>query len=159
MNTTLKAGTILGVLCVIWTFVMGFTGWYKDPNMLTAFWLVILIEIGVLVWGLRQTAAERTYVQQVVTGSTMALIGGAIIFIGSLLFTTVAFPNYFEELKGIQVQMLQQEGKSEQEIATVVAASAGMHTPLMNALSGFIGTAVTGVIASALIAIGVRKKA
>ena len=31
MTPTLTAGLLLGVLCGIWTFVMGFTGWYKDP--------------------------------------------------------------------------------------------------------------------------------
>ena len=30
MNIPTRAGVLLGVLCVIWTFVMGFTGWYKD---------------------------------------------------------------------------------------------------------------------------------
>lgn len=158
MNITLKAGILIGVLCVAWTFVMGFTGWYKDPAMLSAFWLVVLIEIGVLIWALRQTAAEKSYMQQVIAGSSMALIGGVIIFAGSMLFTTVVFPNYFEELRAIHVHMLQQEGKSEEEIARIVAASAPMQTSMWNAISGLIGTTVTGIIASALIAIGLRKR-
>jgi len=43
---------------VLWTLVMGVTGWYKHPVLLNMFWVVVLIEIGVLVWGLRQTAAR-----------------------------------------------------------------------------------------------------
>ncbi len=29
MNPILSAGILIGVLCGLWTFLMGFTGWYK----------------------------------------------------------------------------------------------------------------------------------
>ena len=29
MNPILSAGILIGVLCGVWTFVMGFTGWSK----------------------------------------------------------------------------------------------------------------------------------
>ena len=29
MSIPIRAGVLLGVLCVFWTFVMGLTGWYK----------------------------------------------------------------------------------------------------------------------------------
>lgn len=31
MNPTLLAGLLLGVLVSAWTFLMGITGWYRDP--------------------------------------------------------------------------------------------------------------------------------
>jgi hypothetical protein len=31
MNPILSTGLLIGLLCGAWTFVMGFTGWYKDP--------------------------------------------------------------------------------------------------------------------------------
>ncbi|MBP1648220.1 MAG: hypothetical protein H6Q30_1665, partial [Bacteroidetes bacterium] len=31
MQPTVKAGIVLGILVVVWTFFMGITGWYKDP--------------------------------------------------------------------------------------------------------------------------------
>ena len=55
---SLSAGLLLGVLCGMWTFVMGFTGWYKDPGKTAAFFVVIAIEVAVLIWGLRQTATK-----------------------------------------------------------------------------------------------------
>ncbi len=70
MPAILSAGLLIGVLCGAWTFVMGFTGWYKDPTMLNLFFVVILIEIGGLIWGLRKTALEgRTYGGQIVAGT------------------------------------------------------------------------------------------
>jgi hypothetical protein len=134
MNPILSAGLLIGVMCGIWTFVMGFTGWYKDPAMLAAFFLVVPLEIGGLIWGLRKTAAEgRTFSGQVVAGTMMAVVAGVIIICASLLFTMVAFPDY----------------RNYRDPAS---------TPMGEALSGFMGTLVTGIVASAIIAIFVRDR-
>jgi TM2 domain-containing membrane protein YozV len=159
MNPILSAGILIGVLCGVWTFVMGFTGWYKDPTLLNAFFLVIVFEIGGLIWGLRKTAAEgRTYLGQIVAGTLMAVVAGVIVICSSLLFTTVAFPNYFAELETINRQLLQSQGKSAAEIEEAVRATASTATPMGQAMAGFIGTLLTGIIASAVIAIFVRRK-
>lgn len=159
MHPILSAGLLIGVLCGIWTFVMGLTGWYKDPAMVGVFFVVILIEIGGLFWGLRQTAAEgRTYGGQVVAGTLMAVVAGVVIIASSLLFTMVAFPDYFTELEAMQRQMLAAQGKSAAEIEAEVAAGKVAATPMANAMAGFIGTLVTGIIASAVIAIWVRAR-
>jgi hypothetical protein len=159
MNTTIKAGILIGLLCGAWTFVIGFTGWYKDPVMLNMFWMVIPIQIGVLLWGLKQTAAEgRTYGGQVGTAVLMSLIGGVILIFSSLLFTTVVFPNYFEELRVVGEDVLRAQGKSEAEIAAQMNAAASMQTPMMQAIMGCVGTVVTGLVASLIIAIFMRKK-
>jgi hypothetical protein len=159
MNPIVKAGLLLGILCGIWMFVVGFTGWYRDPVMLNMFYLVILFEIVILVWALRKTAAlGRGYGGQVGAGMLVSLIGGVIIIGASILFTGVVFPDYFQELKAIQVEMLRAQGKSENEIAAMMAMTAGMYTPMMNALTGFAGTIGTGLVASLIIAAFVRKK-
>lgn len=159
MNPIVKAGLLLGVLCGAWTFVIGFTGWYRDPVMLNMFYLVIVIEIGMLVWGLRQTAARgRGYGGQVGAGMLISLIGGVIIIGSSILFTSVVFPDYFQELQGIQAQMMKAQGKSDIEIASMLAATAPMQTPVMNALTGFAATIVTGLLSSLVIAAFVRRK-
>jgi hypothetical protein len=159
MNPILSAGLLIGVLCGLWTFVMGFTGWYKDPVMLRAFFLVILIEIGGLIWGLRKTATEgRTYFGQIVAGTLMAVVAGVVIICSSLLFTMVAFPDYFTELERVQRQMLQSEGRTAAEIDQIVGAGSGMNTPMGQAIGGFLGTLVTGILASAVIAVFVRRK-
>jgi hypothetical protein len=153
-----KVGIILGLLVVGWTFVMGMTGWYKDPALLNLFWVVVLIQVVVLVWGLRLTAADNTYGQQVLAGLLMSLIGGAIIFCGSLLFTTVAFPQYFAELKALGQETLRAQGKSEAEIVQILAMTGPTQTPFWQALFGAIGTLLTGLVASLVIAAVVRKK-
>ncbi|MEX2662914.1 MAG: DUF4199 domain-containing protein [Vicinamibacterales bacterium] len=159
MNPILAAGLLIGVLCGVWTFVMGFTGWYKDPAMASAFFAVILIEIGGLIWGLKKTAAQgRTYSGQVVAGTLMSIIAGVVIVGSSLLFTVVFFPDYFAELEAVYRDMLRQQGKTEAEIASEVATWSSGQTPMQQAMNGFIGTFVTGVVVSAVIAIWVRAR-
>ena len=158
MNTTLKTGIIIGVACAVWTLIMGITGWYKDPVMLNMFFLVILIEIGVLVWGLKQSATEKTYGGQVITGTIASVIAGVILFFNSLLFTNVLFPNYFKDLETAQTTMMKNEGKSDEEITKAVEEAKSMNTPMMNAVMGFVGTVGTGLVASLVIAAFARKK-
>ena len=132
MNPILTTGLLIGTLCGIWTFVMGLTGWYRDPAMSSAFFLVIAIEVCGLFWGLRKTAAEgRTYTGQVVAGTMMAVVAGVVIICVSLLFTTI-YVDY----------------------ATYRNTAS---TPMGEALSGFMGTLITGIVASAVLAIFVRR--
>ena len=157
MHPILSAGLLIGVLCGVWTFVMGFTGWYKDPTMTNAFFVVILIEIGGLYWGLKRTAAEgRSYGGQVIAGTMMAAIAGIVIVASSLLFTTLAFPDHLSEMEAAQRQMLAAGGKSPSEVDADMQASAAMRTPMAQAMTGFVGTLLTGIIASAVIAIWVK---
>jgi hypothetical protein len=159
MNPIVAAGLLIGGLCGAWMFIMGFSGWYRDPQMLNLFFLVIVIEIAGLLWGLRKTAARgRTYSGQVVAGTTMAIIAGLVIIVCSLLFTTVAFPDYFEEINAMSRELMQAEGKTEAEITQAISAVSPQQTPVSYALSGFLGTFMTGVIASAIIAAFIRQR-
>jgi hypothetical protein len=160
MNPILSAGVLIGVSCAIWTFVMGFTGWYKDPDLLNVFFLVIPIEIAGLIWGLRKTAAEgRGYGSQVVAGTLMAVVAGVIVVASSLVFTMVAFPDYFRELEDAYRVVARAQGKSDAEIAQSIRDNMAGATPMGQAMGGFLGTLVTGIVASAVIALIVRSRA
>lgn len=159
MNTIMKAGIVLGVLVEVWTYTMGFTGWYKDPGLMNLFWVVIAIQIAVLMWALKRTAAEgRGYGGQVGAGTLISLIAGVFVVVGSLIFTMVVFPNYFSDLAAIQEQMLRTAGRAEAEIKQMMEMTAKTSTPVMQACFGFLGTLVTGVIVSAIIGGFMRAK-
>jgi hypothetical protein len=159
MKSTIKPGIVLGVVVVAWMYIVGFTGWYKDPAMVNMFYLVILYQVGLLVWGLKVTAAEgRTYGQQIASGMMITIIGAAIIFVGSYLFTTIVFPAYFPEIRTMGEQVLRSQGRTEEDIRGLLDASAAMQTPFINAITGVVGTIVTGLFASLVIAVFVRKK-
>ena len=159
MNPILSTGVLIGVLCTAWTLVMGYSGLYKDPSLANLFFLVIPIEIAGLIWGLRKTAREgRTYGGQILAGTMMAIVAGVIVIGSSLLFTTVLFPSYAQDLEHMYRETLQRQGQTETEITAAVQANAASWTPMAQAMSGFIGTLVTGILASAVIGFFVRKR-
>ena len=135
MNPILKTGLLIGAACAVWMFVFGAAGWYRDPVTARLFFFVIVIEAQGLLWGLRQTAREgRSYTGQVVAGTMMAIIAGVVIIAASLVFTMAVFPEALERMR----------------------ADDPSTTPMSQALGGFMGTLITGILASALIAIRVR---
>ena len=159
MNPVLSAGLLIGVGCAIWTFVMGATGWYKNPAMARVFYVVILFEVLGLWWGLRRTAAEgRGYGSQIIAGTMMSIVAGVVVIISSLLFTTVVYPDYLSGLESLDRQILAQQGKSAAEIEQQVGNRLQFYTPMNYAIGGFMGTLITGILASSLIAIWVRSR-
>lgn len=160
MNPTVKAGVILGILVAAWMLITGITGWYKDPAMRSMFYFVVLIEIGVLIWGLRLTAKEgKTYGGQIGAGTMMAVIGAVIIFIASILFTTVLYPNYFAEAREASSRALLAKGISADQAEAQLKMMDTVETPFMQALIGAVMTVVTGFVSSLVIAAVIRKKA
>ena len=66
MKNTWTPGICIAVFCGIWQLIMGVTGWYKDPVMMKMFWVVILIQVICLIWGLSRTAKDgKRYLAQV----------------------------------------------------------------------------------------------
>ena len=158
MHTTLRAGLILGLAVAAWTFVMGFTGWYKHPGLLYLFWLVIPLQIGILLWSLRSTAPVTGYGRQVWNGVSSSLLGSILIYWASILFTTVVFPHYFQDLEVLGRQMMAKQGLSANQIEAAVRAQAALQTPRASAMAGAIGTVVTGFLTSVVAAVWLRKK-
>ena len=159
MNTIVKAGLVLGVLVEIWTFLMGFTGWYKNPSLAGLFWVVVAIQIAVLMWALKRTAAEgRGYGGQIGAGTLISVIGGVIIVAGSIVFSTLVFPHYFQDVAALQEQKLRAAGRSDAEIKQMMDMVAKTMNPGMQAFFGFCGTLITGVVVSAILGAFFRAK-
>jgi hypothetical protein len=159
MSLTLKGGLLIGGLCSVWMYVVGYAGWYRDPALQAMFFLVIVIEIVALFWMLRQLPESgKTFAGILKAGTMMSLIAAVVIFVASYIFTTVAFPGYFEELRALGEQTYRAQGLSEEQIAATMAAMAPMQTPFVNALTGAIGTVVTGFLASAVLGLILKKQ-
>jgi len=159
-NPILKAGIVLGLVVEVWTFIYGFSGMYRSTAAAMVFPLIaIVIQAGVMAWGLRMTAAlGKRYGGQILAGLLICLVAAVIIFFGSLLFTTVVFPDYLTELRDVQADMMAQRGMTAEQIEQQMAMTAPLQTPLMQAIFGVIGTVVTGLILSLILAIFFRHK-
>jgi hypothetical protein len=94
----------------------------------------------------------------VLAGTLMSVVAAVFLFIFSYIYTTVIFPSYFEDLRMAQMEILRQTGMPEEQVFQQVELTSMMQTPFIQALSGFMGTIVTGVIFSVIIGFFVRKK-
>jgi hypothetical protein len=160
MKPILTAGIALGVLVAIWTFFMGFTGWHRNPEMDTIFIAVAaLINIGVIVWGLMQTAKDgRRYWSQVGAGVLIGVVGAVLIFCASLLFTTVAFPGFSEERMAGHAERLEAHQLDQADIDAQLEVFALAETPIVHATTGTVGTLVTSFVVALITAAFVRAK-
>ena len=119
--------------------------------------VVTVLEVVALIWGLRRTAAlGRTYSGQVVAGTLMATIGAVINFGASMVVTGLLYPNFFVEVNEMSREVMRKAGQNEAQIKAAIDAAAGWQTPVRGAASAVIATVMTGIVASAIIAIWVR---
>ena len=84
-------------------------------------------------------------------GTMMAVVAGVVIVASSLLFTMIAFPDYAQAVEDATRLTLAQQGMTSAEIAAAIDANAASRTPMAQAMSGFVGTLITGIVASAAI--------
>lgn len=160
MSSTVKAGLLLAGLVLAWTFGTGFAGLHTNL-LVTALFPVIatVFTIAAVIWGLRATARSGNgYGAQVLAGLTIGLVASMFIFLGSLLFTMVVFPDYFQEIQAAGAEVYAGMGMSEADVQAAMEANAASQTPLWQALLGVIGTMVTTLVVSLITAIFVRAK-
>jgi len=152
MGTLVKYGLMLAAGVIAWMFVMGYTGWYIHPVLVNLFFLVIPFQVVLVIQALRKTARQGAgYLAQIGTGVAISSIAATLIFGASLLFTTVAFPTYFADIHAMQERLMREAGLSEDRIAEVLARAEREYTPMSQAIQGFFGTVITGLV-TALIA-------
>lgn len=158
LKAPLVAGLVLGALAVLWTFVMGLTGWYRNPDRLVLFWVAIGLQLVVLVVLLARTRRENPFARQVGLGLMASAVAAVLVFVGWLFFTTTAFPAYFSELRVVREGILREQGMPEPEIEATLQRIAASQTPTGQAFAGFMGTLGTGFAISALAAAFMRRR-
>ncbi len=158
MRSVVKASVALVVMVMVVSVLMYVTGLHENPLIggLGSLVLVIGANVAVVVWALKQTAAENRYLRQLGNGALIGLMGGVLVFLGSMVLLT-AIPNYLDDVKTMQISTLEQwsppEDVMEQQIAKIEAV-----TPVSSSMQGMIGTFVTSLIIGAIVAIFKRKK-
>ena len=158
MKSVVKASVALVVVVMVVSVLMYVTGLHENPLIggLGSLLLVIAANVGVVFWALKQTAAENGYVRQLGNGVLIGLIGGVLVFLGSMVLLT-AIPSYLDDMTAMQISSLEQwnlaEDVMERQIAKIEAV-----TPVSSSMQGLIGTFFTSLIVGAIVAIFQRKK-
>ena len=158
MNTVIKASVAIVVVVMVISLAMYFTGMHENALVGGLGSLVLLIgaNIAIVFWALKQTAAENGYGHQLGNAALIGVVGGVLVFLGSMLLLTV-LPDYLEEMKTMQIASLEQfnlpEDRMDAQIAKIEAI-----TPVKSSMQGMIGTFGTSLIIGAIVAIFKRKK-
>lgn len=150
MKGPVRWGVILGAAVAVLNVVFGLAGWHRVYEMTTVFLTVaILVNLVTVVLCLRERASSETWMGQVKNGLIVGLVGSAIIFVTSWLVTTVVFPDYFAEMAEGYRQTYVDMGRSEAEVADLVAATAAT-SPVRSAFDGVMGTMGTSLVVAAI---------
>ena len=161
MKTIIRGGILLGILVSIWTYIFGMTGMHRSATGPLVFACVAtLIELVVLAWALKRTAAEgRRWFGQVSAGTLLAFIGGCLILATSYLYMTSVNPGYLAEAREATAAALRSTGLDEAAIESRLASQGLNQPPMAQAVTGFVMTVITGFVLSAILAIFIRNKA
>ncbi len=151
MNPPVRFGLILGIVVAALGYLVPILGLHTNPIMPTVFVpAAIVVNVVCVFLALRQTAADATWIRQVVNGLVVGAVGAVLIFVGSWTMTTLVFPSYYAEYAAGAREMLTAAGLSADQVAAQMAAIEGT-TPVASAFSGAIGAIITGVVAGAVV--------
>jgi hypothetical protein len=155
-----KAGIVFGVIVVVWQLIYGFTGMYKNPSLGWVFPVVgIAVTAGVLFWALKQSAAEgKRYWGLVGTGMVIALIACVLVILGSLLYTSVLFPDYADIALSQAAEQFEAQGLPEEQREIQMKAAEWILSPVPQALLGAVMTLITSFVVALIVAAVVRQK-
>ena len=158
MNSVVKASVALVIMVMVVSVLMYLTGLHESPLIggLGSLVLVIGANVAVVFWALKQTAGENGYLRQLGNGALIGLLGGVLVFLGSMVLLTV-LPDYLDDVQAMQIDSLEQwnlaEDVMEKQIAKIEAV-----TPVGSSMQGLIGTFFTSLIVGVVVAIFQRKK-
>jgi len=146
----LIAGVGLGASVIVWQII-------SIPLGLTALFVPVafLLQIAAVVALLAHARHEHRYGQQLLGATVLSAVASVLIFFGSLLATSVLFPDAIEQLRATTRTALVEQGASQADITAALASI----TPMAQAWAGVIGTMVSGPFIAALAAIGLRRRA
>ena len=158
MNNNIGAGIVLGVLVVIWTAVVIAARWHLDPRTMWLFFMVIPIQVLVMVLAFRTHTHHASYGRQVWNGVVLSFMAAVVVFAGSYVLTTMVFPEYFPQIRAAAENMLMQLGRQPAEIAEEMQRNRAMYDPFANAMSGAVGTVLTGLVLSLILAAFMHRR-
>jgi len=156
----LRAGIVFGAVVVVWQLIFGFAGMYKSAALGWVFPVIaIAITAGVLFWALKQTAAEgKRYWGLVGTGMVIALIACVLIILGSLLYTSVLFPDYAELGLARAAEQIEASGLPQEQQEAQMKFAEWLASPVPQAISGAVMTLITSFVVSLIVAAIVKQK-
>ena len=159
MQIPIKAGVILAVLVTLTSATLIATGLHENFIVLNIVSIVvyIAINVGVVFWALKRTAAENTYRLQLRSSLVLGVVGGLLVFLGSWLLLAVVFPGALPAIREGAVAFMEGSGMTDPQVLEQME-SLDAATPLSQSIPGGFFTVLTSLVSGAIIGAFQRKK-
>jgi Protein of unknown function (DUF4199) len=143
----------------LWLVVMTGTGWYSDPDRMEIALAIPIVEVILLVLASRQARRDGCTILATVALCLGITLAAATLSAGFAYAYTANQSDYFTSLNQAHAEGLRRAGKSEAEIATMVANhQIGMPKGFaLNRFRNMVVFGVIGTLAGAAVA-AIRKR-
>lgn len=147
----LNYGIMLGAVSILLNVIIYAMGMTYAPHWSIGL-LGIAIMIGFIVMGIKKfkefNGGFLSLGEALKTGVGIALIGGVVGVLYTLIFTNFIEPDYFAKILEVQEQQLIDYGLTDEQIETQLSMTEKMSGPTMAAGMNLIGSAFLGFIIS-----------
>lgn len=156
-------GVLLGMVSIVFSALIYFTGVYKDPH-----WSIGILGFAILLAGLvygikAYKTANNGFLNLtdgLKVGIGIALISGILSGLWNITLTTVIEPDYAAQVMEIQKEKLLKESPdmSEEQIDQVFAITEKLQSPPISFALGIVGSLFMGFIISLVAGLAMQKK-
>ncbi|HET8855590.1 MAG TPA: DUF4199 domain-containing protein [Salinimicrobium sp.] len=157
----LNYGLLLGVLSVVLGVILYVTNSYLDPHWAYAV-LGYAIFIAIVVMGIKAyKKANGTYLsigEAIKVGVGIALIGGIIGTIWTLLLTNVIEPTYMDQMAEIQQEVMRERGMTEEQIAAGMEMAATFTSPWITSAIALVANLFFGLLVGLFAGLVMKNK-
>lgn len=157
----LNYGLLLGIISVVLGVIMYVTNEYLDPHWAYSV-LGYAIFIIVVVLGIKAyKSANGTYLsigEAIKVGVGIALIGGIISIIWTLLLMNVIEPTSMEQLQEIQAEAMRERGMTEAQISAGLEMASNFTSPWITGAISIVASLFFGLIVGLLAGLIMKNK-
>ncbi len=158
MNVAIKAGVILAVAVSLVSAIWLGSGLYQN-QALGAVPIVIFIAltVGVIVWALRQTAAESGYGKQVLNALMIGIVAAVGITFLSWVMQSFVFTEAMEFTRQFQLDQLETQNLPDDQYEAAIKVLDVVTSPFVSALIGGIFTVITSFVTGLIVGFFQRR--
>ncbi len=168
MKTPLTYGAYTAIASALLTLGLFFSGYHSDPaKMQSVQWVGSLLGFAIpivgIVMGMRARRAEYpahqpfTYARALGAGILVALFAGLFAASFHLLYITVINPDFMVVTKELQVQAMEKQGLSSDQIDQAMKMTGMFMHPAVQFIFSILFLSIFGTIVSLIAAIFVKR--
>lgn len=159
LNFSLNKGAVLGLLLIIFTFILHFLDAIQNQMLASMAWLIV---IGGIVWAhseyKKQNEGFMSYSQGLGIGVLVSLIGGLIVSVFSALLMHFIDPTILKNILNQTRRKLEQDPRMTDEIIEqTMSITETMMQPHWLIIISLISYLIVGLILSLIIAAFTKK--